>query len=448
MKKNNRTIIAFAVAAFVVFLSIIGIITYMTVSKKIVPDASISESAVSDDSVSSSASYNEAIIEKARENGRTQTENSNTVITLSTEDSYILYNAYANALSSICEGAIWIDDKSNRVCDYLGYWNYIKASQKDTNNFAVADIDNDGIAELIVEVNNASVADRITVIYQYDIKNDEYYREASFYPGAVFYDNDIVFDEWSHNQGYGDFIWPYSVYKYDKSQDTYNFISQVDSWNRKLKEEGFPEDIDKDGDGNVVMISSSDGVLYLDNADYYEWITDITEGSGQRILNFVPMFAANYVSYATDYVSYKILNSLDNEDTVNDIGVIYAISEDPVESVIADLSEYYELNFTKSKVKEYFKVANDDDGIAFALSAKNKSALIYNNKFSDVTVFGVYPGMKEKQAVAALTDIGFDSNDYGIFRLGSEGWHLTVSIQYENNEVDTITIYWESDYAD
>lgn len=443
MKKNNRTLKAFGIAAFIVVLSFVATVVLIAFNNQRadinVTGESVSEN-VSDNVIPITVSDNK------RDNKKTSEESVYKTYSLDEEELIILHNAYASALSSICEGQIWIDDKSNKVCNYLGYWTYAKKADKDKNNYSICDIDEDGIEELIVEVNNADAATKISVIYQYDIDENEFYREASFYPGAVFFDNDIVFDEWSHNQGVGNFIWPYSVYKYDRESNAYYFVSQVDSWNKEIKAEGFPEDVDLDKDGNVVIISSAQETKYLDNDDYYQWITEITEGSLQKTIDYQPIIPANYLKYAKDYIKYMI-SKVEEEKTDTDIGIVYALSEDSVNAVKDYLEGFCNINFSKSKDKKFSNVIKDSNGIYFGIDAKDNNTVIYNQKFENITLFGIYPGMKEKMAIAAVDKYGFTGGDFGVYKLGSEGWHIELTLECENGEVNRVALCWNSDYA-
>lgn len=378
---------------------------------------------------------------------------------LSVEEEKIIYNQYAEALAHICEGQKWIDDPSETEYDYLGCWNYFDAEIKDTNNFSIYDVDNDGIDELVVEINNASAADKITVIYQYDISTNKFIREASFYPGAEFYYNDIVFDQWSHNQGVGNFIWPYSVYLYDREQDTYNFICQVDSWNKEIKEEGFPIHKDLDEDGNVVVISKADGIIYLDNKEYYSWIAGITEGTRQKYFDFKPMFNANYREYSKDYVAY-ILDKEESLDNI-DLGITFVKEESPFEVIETQIKDKFDIDFkdAKKKKKSPKQRQAEYDGdkaitLVFDGNPKDKNpntyisteAISYEKSIVGVGILGIKPGMDIEKANDILIGRGFSIDDEGNYCIGSAGYHLKISLVNEENVVKSIKICWASAY--
>lgn len=133
------------------------------------------------------------------------------------------------------------------------------------NLFAIFDVDLDGIDELIVEWKTASMAGMRFAVYQYDVETKECYQELSATPGCVdFYDNGIVISGAAHNQGKGAELWPYTIYQYDSTLDMYKDVGFVDSWEKQLCPDGYPEEYDVDDAGVVYMIN------YLGyNKDYY-----------------------------------------------------------------------------------------------------------------------------------------------------------------------------------
>lgn len=457
--KSNKTILAFIIAS--VSVLVIGVITVIALivinineaNAKLARDEHVN---VTEENYAINDVSNNIVTTVSKENASVKGKDSEDNKELTEKEKKLaLYNAYATALSTICEGAVWIDDRTHARCPYLLSYNYYNAEAKDTNNFSISDIDNDGIEELVVEINNASIDNKITVIYQYDFENDTFYREASFYPGAVFYNNDVVFDEWSYNTGFGNFIWPYSVYKYDKEQDTYIFICQVNSWNKKLKSEGFPEEIDADKDGNIVIISEANENQYLDNADYYKWISGITEGSKEKTLKMEPMYNANYINFATDYIDYmvnKVSNDL-SEDAI-DLGVIFAGSKSPYDEISENLMEKYGLEFSSDATDDKLKNASSDlmscelDGQpVIGYDMTDGGSVIYYNYISGVSVFGIYPGMSEKPARVTLREYGFKEGTYGNYRLGSAGWHIDLTFDAKDGEIGNIKITIGSDFA-
>lgn len=83
------------------------------------------------------------------------------------------------------------------------------------------------------------------------------YQELAEFPDLNFYDNGFIKANWSHNQGPGGDFWPYSIYRYNAEDDTYQFFGGVEAWDRsyyetyELNGSTFLENIDIDGDGIV-----------------------------------------------------------------------------------------------------------------------------------------------------------------------------------------------------
>ena len=130
---------------------------------------------------------------------------------------------------------------------------YIGTEAAAQNDFSVYDVDNDGQEELLLRWTNACMAGMRMDVFGYD--NGKIHTELTVFPASVFYSNGAVVEDWSHNQGLaGDSFWPYSIHLYDEKTDTYQIAGSVDAWDRKLVSEGFPADIDKDGDGLIYFL--------------------------------------------------------------------------------------------------------------------------------------------------------------------------------------------------
>ena len=122
--------------------------------------------------------------------------------------------------------------------------------QDEYNHFAICDIDQDGVPELILSWMNAPVAGMWGGVYQYDMEQMVYIDEGLVQPGITFYDNGVAYEPWKHNQGYGE-IWPFVASRYNAESDRYEHALTADSWNRSFHPEGFPEEADTDGAGVV-----------------------------------------------------------------------------------------------------------------------------------------------------------------------------------------------------
>lgn len=119
--------------------------------------------------------------------------------------------------------------------------------------YAVADINRDGLADLIVSVTAQSSKDSFEAIYIKDA-NGKITRLFKEYVGMIFYETGNIKTPWSANPGLNSSIWPYSIYEYDKEKTMYNYAGFVDSWDYSenptdYEKNDFPKEYDKDNDG-------------------------------------------------------------------------------------------------------------------------------------------------------------------------------------------------------
>ena len=132
-----------------------------------------------------------------------------------------VYNeAYANAIIAIIEEHKLPDGQQAPVEEGFDY-------EIDKNTFAVADVDEDGVKELVIVWSNQCMAGMVEYVYQYLPEEDDFHLEISEFPGIVFRTGGFATADWSHNQGYGE-MWPYTIYEYDPAEDRYEVTGQVE----------------------------------------------------------------------------------------------------------------------------------------------------------------------------------------------------------------------------
>ena len=155
---------------------------------------------------------------------------------------------------------------------------YSDASYSDIyeNSFCVYDIDGDGSDELIIKYNATFLAGMVETIYDYDESTEAMRCELKCFPSLEYYENKYVIEKDSHNQSNSDF-WPYVLYKYDYSIDSYSSIAYVWAFDEEYDYEGdFPYNVDTDRNGRVYYINQGDdstlGVSIVDDADYKKWL--------------------------------------------------------------------------------------------------------------------------------------------------------------------------------
>lgn len=168
------------------------------------------------------------------------------------------------------------------------------------NCFAIYDIDYDGQEELIIVWDTTYTARQSVIVYGYDSAAGTVRTELWQYPLQIFYDNGVVEVGLSHNQGLASVMpdqvdfWPYFLYQYDKSTDTYVQCALVDAWNKAYREtdydgNAFPDDIDVDGDGVVYLIEVGESEEWMDAEAYQSWRDSYIGGANEVAVPFKKM---------------------------------------------------------------------------------------------------------------------------------------------------------------
>ena len=169
------------------------------------------------------------------------------------------------------------------------------------NQFAVYDVDGDGIRELFISYLDSANAWQQEQIYRYDPLSEQLKLEFSTRPGIQFYQNGMMKIDEFRNFSYGAVLWPYSVYQYNSASATFEYIGYVTCWEKDYHiqpSDGtvFPEDIDADGDGVVYQISvgsaSADGE-YVDLDQYNQWEREIFGGAQEITLPLMNLTQEN-----------------------------------------------------------------------------------------------------------------------------------------------------------
>ncbi|MBQ1369229.1 MAG: hypothetical protein IIY45_14265 [Firmicutes bacterium] len=163
------------------------------------------------------------------------------------------------------------------------------------NTFAVADISDDGIDELIVVFTNTFMAGQYSRIYTWDAAAQQA-TDYVFMVGAYcsFYHGEIVQEFASHNQGPSS-LWPYAVFWYDAEVQAYQYAFSASSVDESLDpnhNEYKPEN-DVDGDGVIYYI-------YKPNHDYSKDPEPLTYDAFQHYVDaYIPEQNLIEMTYVT-----------------------------------------------------------------------------------------------------------------------------------------------------
>ena len=165
------------------------------------------------------------------------------------------HQAYKKALMKLLKKRIWPGTK--RKEEFFG-------EKMSENQFAIVDIDLDGVDELIVNWNIYMGMTYISEVFEYDVKTNKWKSEGNFHPfGTVFYDNGVVLVPDAHNMGWGVTIYPYSISIYNPKKDKYKAeVGHASCWDKSIFDamkdsEGMPKwpaKYDKDNVGVVYFI--------------------------------------------------------------------------------------------------------------------------------------------------------------------------------------------------
>ncbi len=171
--------------------------------------------------------------------------------------------AYKNALKNLLEDSL-LPDGTKFLFD--------TQADKSENKYAIFDVNNDGEDELILLLTGPDVAGNIAYIVSYNQQTNTFETQLEEYPSLTFYDNNMVRVDWSHNQGKGgaDF-WPFNLYQYNADTKSYSLVMTVDSWDKNVLSEEFPDDIDKSGTGVVYYVAFNDEFDYSKPIDAQEY---------------------------------------------------------------------------------------------------------------------------------------------------------------------------------
>ena len=168
--------------------------------------------------------------------------------------------------------------------------------------FAVYDIDMDGKEELLLFHDDGSMAGMGFYVYDYNQKKGVLYQELAEFPTLKFYANGIVEAMASHNHGMApgyvdEEFWPYTLYQYNPKTDTYDWILNVDAWEKMYNEkawtgEHFPDKADVDGDGMLYYLMTDGEYNYdepVDGAEYRKWRASVMGEELEMNIQFIQL---------------------------------------------------------------------------------------------------------------------------------------------------------------
>ena len=213
-------------------------------------------------------------------------------VTVSQAAENVMKRKYKEAMYKFCYSHIFPNGEEAEYDSFFG--------DMSENNFAVYDVDSDGIKELIIKYETASMAGKAEQVYGYDLSTGELYEEFSAFVSNTYFSHGIVKREISHNNGYSlrDDFWPYFLYQYNAETGKYEEIADVDAWEKEIHPniEGkgnYPDNIDTENYGLVFLIRENGEEKILSKSQYDEWCCSWFEDAEEYTIPYVSISPEN-----------------------------------------------------------------------------------------------------------------------------------------------------------
>lgn len=333
----------------------------------------------------------------------------------------------------------------------------LDAEEMAKNCFAVADVDQDGREELLVRWTTTTTAGSLEVVYDYNPVSGELKNEFCAYPALTYYDNGVIKAEWSHNQVPPAEFWPCTFYQYEPERNSYVEIGSLRSWDDIGEEWDFPTERDVDGDGTVYEIVKA-GEEYSDydsgyegfkfnQADVDEWLGGFMEGAQEIPLVYYPMKHESFADFTPAYLKMVAEEAgRERTDTASDLGLLILGEDRFLDAAQTMLSEKYGVEMEQpDPAFEEWTVGSKDGKELFSFEALNAGHIGYKGeRFEDVTIFGIYPGISVDGAWEKLKAYGFYASSYPEVEnclITGEGFdNISIWFSAEDGLVTDITV--------
>lgn len=378
------------------------------------------------------------------------TEQTTEAFTAEEEETIIRRAKYADAVVMFYYANVWPDGTPIEGFD----WDTMHE-----NKFAIYDIDGDGIEELILSYTQTSIAGMREEIFQYDIATGELRSELSEYPGTTYFSNGYVEVVWAHNQGVTTDMWPFNVYQYNADTDNYDYVASVDSWRKKDFPEDydgtpFPDEYDLDGNGDIYYISTvGDGRKPVDDAEFEAWRNNIEQGTSVLTVPYGSDEDGGFetlLGYTQEYKQLYYQKYIHTYgESAGDIGLRYFLDDSVyVGDLKPELENRYGITFTPENEYGDSEIGTVNNQTPIAMNYMNATLLIYQDtKVDDLTIFGIYPGMSEKEAKEHLAVAGFYEIEENGYITGDNTNNVGIWLDTEGGIVKKLSIRTYCSYA-
>ncbi len=201
-----------------------------------------------------------------------------------------MLEAYQFALEQIAFEHVYPDGQDT---GFDGSFGFIEENQ-----FAIYDVNGDGVEELIVCLTTVPMAGNIEKVYTYTAQG-ELCELVSVFPATTYYANGILKAEWSHSSGLAeDSYWPFSLYRFDATTGECTCIAEVDMWSRSVdtvnyKGDPYPDEIDIEQAGTVFILTRDEKTETVSKSTYDAYLSDILQDSAVLTIPYQAMSEDN-----------------------------------------------------------------------------------------------------------------------------------------------------------
>lgn len=335
--------------------------------------------------------------------------------TFAQNEEYLAYKIFLE--KAIDSGVIEWKNESVDIVESGDFASY------ESDTFAIADIDLDGVSELIFNREAASMAGMVQLVYRYDIETDEvvpYFQSGVF---DRFYDTGLIVNDSYHSQGLaGDAVWPFTVSILDNGELV--DVSSIDGWDKSLgsadyQGNAFPDEVDINGDGYIYYIYNfeTQSQRTVDNDEYEKYLAtlgneieveylSLTHENAEKITGCL----SNRVTVTDDSLEEElasieqeeenILARQNSEDVVTQLDLDsvasdrYHLWDDELNSIWARLKETLsEAEMNRLVEEERAWIVYRDEEAEFAgkqAEDERMKPMLYNDRLAEVTKERVY----------------------------------------------------------
>ena len=160
------------------------------------------------------------------------------------------FRNYKDLLYDICYNG----DKYCDECAWMG--------DCGSHSFAVTDINNDGVDELIVSFYSSTIAFQYMAVWTYDRNIGRVKMLDTYGVDTSFYKNGYAKMNWSHNQGASYPLWPYTIISTDPSND-FRVDVQTYTSGESFYTPEFEAMPDADNDGVIYIVEYNNDSNYM-----------------------------------------------------------------------------------------------------------------------------------------------------------------------------------------